>query len=300
MGELGLKLRAGLTSGNWAGKGDQLFGILAASERPVVLLLDEAPILVNRILKGEDFSITPQRRADTDEFMSWLRENSIRHKGSVRMVLSGSIGFEPVLRSANLSATLNTFTPFELKPWDDATAVGCLNALAKEYDVRFQGDAAVRMVERLGCNIPHHVEMFFRHAYEWCKRRDCMEFGGRDVDTIYKEEMLSTRGHAELTHYEERLKLVLGPQPFSLALDMLTEAAITRCLTREALAAFKKYYSFPEQTAAEVQEEILRVLEHDGYLTLRPNGYVFVSKLVRDWWNARHGFAHTPVAERGE
>ena len=127
-----------------------------------------------------------------------------------------------------------------------------------------------------------------------------MEFGGDDVDTVYNEEMLSTRGHAELTHYEERLKLVLGPEAFPLALDMLTEAAVTRCLTREALAVLGKYYSFPEQTVAEVQEEILRVLEHDGYLTQTSNGYVFVSKLVRDWWKARHGFAFTPVSERGE
>ncbi|UCC29979.1 MAG: hypothetical protein JSU86_17485 [Phycisphaerales bacterium] len=298
--ELGLRLRAGLTSGNWAQKGDQLFGILAASEKPVVLLLDEVPILVSRLLKGEDFSITPQRRAETEEFMSWLRENSIRHQGQVRIVMSGSIGFEPVLRRAHLTATINNFVPFELKPWDDATAIGCLNALANEYGVRFQGDAPGRMVSRLGCNIPHHVQMFFYHAYGWCKRRDRMQFGPDDVETVYHQEMLSTRGHAELTHYEDRLKLVLGQEAFPLALEMLTEAAVTGHLTRDALAALEKYFSFPEQSTAEAQEEILRVLEHDGYLRLTESGYVFVSKLVRDWWKARYEFAFTPISQRKE
>ncbi len=297
--ELGFKLRAGLTGGNWMEKGDQLFAVLAGSEKPVVLLMDEVPILVNRILKGEDFTITPQRRAETDRFMSWLRDNSIRHQGKVRIVLSGSIGFEPILSRVQLSATLNTFPPFELKPWNNETAIGCLNALANQYGVRFQSDAPERMVEHLGCNIPHHVQMFFSHAYEWCKRRGRMEFGEADVDAVYEKEMLSTRGHAELTHYEERLKLVLDPETFPLALDILTEAAVTGRLSRDALAALEIFYPFTERSTTEAQKEILHLLEHDGYLTLKNNGYVFVSRLVRDWWKARYGFSYVPVSERG-
>ena len=193
--ELGFKFRAGLNGGNWMDKGDQLFAVLAGSEKPVVLLMDEVPILVNRILKGDDFTITPQRRAETDRFMSWLRDNSIRHQGKVRIVLSGSIGFEPILSRVQFSATLNTFPPFELKPWNNETAIGCLNALANQYGVQFLGEAPARMVEHLGCNIPHHVQMFFDHAYVWCKRRNRMEFDEADVEEVYEKEMLSTRAH---------------------------------------------------------------------------------------------------------
>ena len=126
-----------------------------------------------------------------------------------------------------------------------------------------------------------------------------MDFSEADVDEVYEKEMLSTRGHAELTHYEDRLKLVVDPDAFPFALEILTEAAVTGCLTRDALAALEKYYSFAERTTTEVQQEILRVLEHDGYLTLRNNGYVFVSKLLRDWWKARYSFRYVPVSERG-
>ena len=91
--ELGVTLRAGLTGGNWSDKGDQLFEILAESEKPVVLMIDEVPIMVNYMLKGDDYKITPERRARADEFMSWLRKNSIRYQGRVRIVLSGSIEY---------------------------------------------------------------------------------------------------------------------------------------------------------------------------------------------------------------
>ena len=58
--------------------------------------------MVNRLLKGDDYRITPERRAEADRFMSWLRAASIRHQGKVRIVVSGSIGFEPILRQAQL------------------------------------------------------------------------------------------------------------------------------------------------------------------------------------------------------
>jgi len=299
LGELKLTLRAGITKGDWAQKGDQLMNILAASEQPVPLLLDEVPIMVNRLLKGYDYSITSERRREADEFMSWLRENSVRHQGAVRMALSGSIGFEPILRQAHLSSTLNPFDPFKLDPWPEATAVGCLDALAAEYGVQFQDGVPAEMVRRLGCNIPHHVQMFFGHVYATCKKRKCMEFSIEDVDSVYETEMYGTRGHAELTHYEERLKLVLGEKLFSLALELLTEAAVTGRLTAQACNALKEDYSFEGQTVAEAEKEVLLVLEHDGYLVRRPDGYGFVSSLVRDWWKARHSFGFTPIIERG-
>jgi hypothetical protein len=123
LGEIGVKLRAGLV-GEWHRKGDALMEVLAGSESPVLLLIDEAPILVNRILKGADYQITPERREQADLFLSWLRDNSVRHQGKIRIVLSGSIGLEPILRQGRLSATLNNFEPFELKPWDEGTACG--------------------------------------------------------------------------------------------------------------------------------------------------------------------------------
>lgn len=230
--------------------------------------------------------------------MSWLRKNALQHQGRVRIVLSGSIGLEPVLRQAHLSATINNFAPFELKPWDEPTAVGCLNALANQYGVRFEEGVPARMVTRLGCAIPHHVQMFFSHLSDTCVKRGNMTCSAEDADKVYETDMLSTRGHAELTHYEERLKGVLAPEVFSLAIDMLSEAAVTGCLTRDSLAALQREYEFPKTTAGEVQKEILWVLEHDGYLKRTANGYVFVSNLVRDWWKNRYSLFFIPVSRR--
>lgn len=299
IGLAGIKLRASLSGEDWLEKGDQLFKILSDSSQPVVILFDEIPILVNRMLKDNGGSVTDEGRRQVDRFMSWLRDNSIRHKGKVHIVLSGSIGLEPVLNQANLSATLNTFSPFELKPWDEDTAVGCLCALAEEYGVQFGEGAALEMVHRLGCCIPHHVQMFFTYVYDRCRLRGRMDFYKDEVDEVYRCDMLSVRGHAELTHYEERLQLMLGTNPLPLALEMLTESAVSGTLSREAIVALGRIYNFPGRTTDQVQREILLVLEHDGYLQRTDQGYTFVSRLVRDWWKRRYEGFFTPVLERG-
>jgi uncharacterized protein len=298
LGDVKVKLRAGLNKGNWQEKGEAIFAVLASSDKPVIVFIDELPILVNRMLKDDQYNITPEGRREVDQFMSWLRKNSQLHASQIRLVLSGSIGLEPVLHQAGLSATVTNFQPYDLKPWDTRTAIGCLQALAHEYGVVFKDGAEAEMIRRLGYCIPHHVQGFFAHVHERCRRRGRMEFYTDEVNDVYEAEMLGVRGHAELAHYEERLRLVLGPDLFPLALEMLTETAFSGQLTPAALQALRERYttgSFPIQAA---QTEIMLVFEHDGYLKATPQGYVFQSPLLQDWWKRRHGLIYTPVLER--
>ncbi len=299
--DLTVTLRSGVTAGDWQAKGDRLFEILAAGEQGVVVFLDEMPILVSRILHGDDFQITPDRRRVTDAFMSWLRDNCIRHRGRVRVVVTGSIGMEPLLRRAGLSATLNVLTPFELGPWDRETAAGCLEALANGYGLEFQTEAVEALLDHLGVCIPHHVQLFFDNLCRTAKRRKLTSIAPDMVDEVYETNMLSIRGHAELSHLEERLKQVLGPHLYPLALDLLTEAAVALELTPSSALRLAREHIAEDDKPEEEIREILGIMEHDGYLERGPGGsYGFVSRLLRDWWFAHFGFAFTPADERTE
>ncbi|MDL2285866.1 hypothetical protein LJC24_00310 [Desulfococcaceae bacterium OttesenSCG-928-F15] len=299
LSEIGIKLRSALSSANWQEKGDRLFDFLAESERPVLLMMDEFPILINRILVDEEFKPRANGRENADTFLSWLRKNGNKHQDKIRIILSGSIGLEPILRRAGLSATANTYPPFELKPWDRETAIGCLQALAREYNLIFHDQAEAAMVDRLGYCIPHHVQMFFSHVLDYCDRRGKKEFQAAEVDEVYNREMLSVRGHAEMSHYEERLKSVLGPELFSFALELLTETACAGSLSAKALKSLTRFYNFSSATADSATKEVMLVLEHDGYLKPSEEGYVFISTLLKDWWQARHGFGYIPILKRG-
>jgi hypothetical protein len=297
--DLTVTLRSGMTGGDWQAKGDQLFTTLAETDKPVIVFFDELPILINRLLKGKEYKITPERKGATDAFMSWIRDNSIRHKGKVRIVITGSIGIEPALRQADLSASLNTFTPFLLPAWSQETAIGCLKALANQYGVSLQKDALDRIIKRLGYLIPHHVQLFFDNVYTDSKLHSCMEVTADRIDKIYETRMLSLQGHAELSHMEERLKMALGLEVYPLALEILTEAAVTGSLDSEAALTICDEYAFQERASKEVLRDILEIFQHDGYL--RQEGeeeFVFVSNLLKDWWKRRFGFGYRPVSQR--
>lgn len=299
--EIQLKIREGLVLGNWESKGAQLLAALAACDRPVAVFMDEVPVMVNRILRGPDYEtpdITPERAAAADAFMSWLRKQSIHHNGKIRFVVTGSIGFEPVLRQAGLSATINHFRAFTLDPWPAETAVGCLRALAENYGLRFEEGAPERVAERLGSCIPHHVQVFFGQIHEMTTKRGDRICSVADVDRVYEERMLSTRGHAELSTFEERLKMMVGKAILPFVLALLTEAAVAGRLTPQALAVLQQEHDLTGRDAGDRTREVLEILEHDGYLRPGPEGFTFVSTLLRDWWERRFGFGYTPVLQR--
>ena len=295
--ELRVKLRGSLDAGNWQRIGDQVFEALAANDRPVVLAIDELPILVNRLLKGHEYRVTPERLAVTDGFMGWLRKYCQTYEGKVCLIISGSVGLEPVLSQARLSAHANVYTTLDLRPWSHDVAVECLVALARGYGVCLPDEIRREMCRRLRCCVPHHVQLFFRHLYEHLVRDQRNEATLDDVELVYKRDLLSVRGQAGLVHYEERLRMVLGDGGYTEALSLLSEAVVNGGqLTRKVIELYRS-------EAAETAEEdnvvnVLYVLQHDGYLEECEGGYAFVSGLLEDWWRARHGQGFTSITDR--
>ena len=295
--EVQVKLRAGIDAGNWRQKGDEVFAALAENDRPVVLAIDELPILVNRLLKGDDYRITPERRQAVDEFLSWLRKNGQEHQHRVCLILSGSVGLEPILQQAGLSAHANIFSPFDLKPWDEETASACLAALAGTYGIDLPLTVRQDMCRRLRCQIPHHVQQFFDNLHEDLRRADRRKASLEDVDRVYITEMLGVRGQMDLEHYESRLRMVLGDKGYLATLDILTEAVVNYGLLHSD--AIDQYYEYFQADAVPVStKDILSVLEHDGYLARQGDNYRFVSGLLEAWWRARHGRHFVPIARR--
>ncbi len=299
LSELRLKLRAGMDAGNWQRSGDQVFDALAQNDKPVVLSIDELPILVNRMVKGHDYRITPERRQAADSFLSWLRRNGQDHRGRICLIVSGSIGLEPILRQAGLSTQTNIFAPYELQPWSHDVAASCLGALANSYGLKLSEDVRREMCRRLRCCVPHHVQQFFDSLHEHLRRDGRNVATVDDVSVVYERDLLSIRGQIDLEHYETRLRMTLGTYGYRTAIDLLTEAAVNEgLLTHEAIRLHLVAAPLSNSEVDVQVDDILYSLEHDGYLERQEDGYYFVSGLLEDWWRARHGHFFTPIAER--
>ena len=297
--DLKVRLRSGIDSGSWDRRGDEVFTALAAVNKPVVLAIDELPILVNRLLKGHDYQITPERRAATDLFLSWLRRNGQTHRGKITLIVSGSIGLDPILSQARLSAQANIFSSFELKPWNEETSIECLGALARWHEVDLSIEVRRRMCDLLRCCIPQHIQQFFDHLHEHLRREARYMATIEDVTHVYYRDLLSVRGQFNLQHYEDRLRTVMGGQGYTTAISILTEAAVNDGLLTDQTARTYESELLSSSHAEDLSiNYVLHLLEHDGYLERQEGGYRFVSGLLQDWWQARHGRFFTPIAER--
>lgn len=287
--DIRVKLRAGINAGNWPHKGDTVFAALASSDRPVVLALDELPILVNRLLRNDEDRITPEGRREADAFLSWLRKVGQAHRGQVAIILSGSVGLEPLLAQAGLSAQANIFSAYDLKPWGNETAGACLAELAESYGVAIPQKVREDMCQRLRCCIPHHIQMFFDKLHDHLRSAGQPTATLEDTERVYMRDLLSIRGQMDLQHYESRLRTVLGRAGYPVALEMLTETAVQGCLNGDTVNRYREYFASRIEDTAPSVKDVLHVLEHDGYLERRDGGYRFVSGLLEDWWRGRHG-----------
>ena len=299
--DLKVKLRAGIDAGNWPQRGDAIFAALAGCGRPVVLAIDELPILVNRLLKDETGRVTPEGKRAADAFLSWLRKVGQSHRNRITLILSGSVSLEPLLEQAGLSAQANIFSPYNLKPWSEETTVACLEALARSYEVGLSPEASRDMCRRLRCCIPHHVQMFFDRMLDHLRRAGRRVASLDDVEWVYVQEMQGVRGQVDLQHYEGRLETVLGRAGYTVALEILTATAVDGGIATETVDRYRHRFSTRDTLdgkGALAVDHVLHVLQHDGYLEPRGGGYRFVSGLVEDWWRGRYGQGFVPVFDQ--
>ena len=291
--EFGVKIRAGLNEGNWRHHGDQMFNVCASQDKPVVLVIDELPIFLKRMLQHDENA----RRVD--EFLSWLRGVlQVFDNDAPVLIVSGSIGLQPLVRRLGIPDRINYFYPYRLGPWDRETSVNCLNRLARRYELSVSDGVAGAVYDSLGIGIPHHIQSFFARLRDHAilHERDLLTL--HDVEYVYRNSLLGPSGQIDLVHYETRLRDGLDDQSYTIAMVILAEAAVKDVFTPAARRSFARLYSKLLDDVAARITDVLEILVHDGYLETDEEGHSFASRLLKDWWSARYSDHQISILQR--
>ena len=287
-----VKFRAGLNPGTWRRHGEQLIDECAAHDQRVLLVIDELPILLKRMLRDDGHA----RRVD--EFLSWLRAVTQGLKGSPVLVVSGSIGLEPLVQRLGMSDRINHLYPFRLGPWNRKVSTECFERLAASYGLRVDDGVANAVYDALGIGVPHHLQSFFGRLRDFTIMQGNDRVTVDDVGTVYRTELLGPSGQNDLVHYETRLKDGLDEDRYRVAMEILAEAATQAVFTGNARRCLERIYAQVIDDAPGCVTEALDVLVHDGYLESSTDGYRFPSRLLKDWWAARFRDHHVPIEKR--
>jgi hypothetical protein len=272
-----IQLRETINAGNWAPKGDALFGLLAELEKPIILCLDEIPIFINRLINREQLSVV-------ELFMSWLRSASEHSSQRFSVILSGSIGFAPILERINMSAAINIFIPHRLNPWEKVTAVDFLRGVARHDVLHYEEGAEDILIDTLRCCIPHHVQLLHQELREHCIRNEIKIISRGLAGEACERLINSGKGGAEFRHYEERLRIAHSEKVFNAACIILAETAQNPPQQWERLEKICRQKGLSE---AETRM-LLTSLTEDGYLEITVDGVRFFSPLLQRWWKKQY------------
>ena len=292
-GEFRLKVRAELNAGNWRDKGERLLLGCAKHDKRVLLVVDELPIFLKRMLRAADGATR------VEGFLSWLRGVFQGLGGdSPVLIVSGSIGLMPMVQRLGIPDRINYLEPFRLGPWSREASVACFDQLASSAALSIEDGVAGAVYDALGIGIPHHVQSFFARLREHAIMANRDRVTVADVAMVYRTGLLGPSGQNDLAHYETRLRDGLDDESRSIAMEILAEAATQGAFTAAARARLGELYSRVVDDAHGRITEVLDVLVHDGYLEHSANSYRFPSRLLKDWWAARFRDHHVPIERR--
>ena len=291
--DFGMKIRAGLNGGSWRTFGEKLLRECATYDKPVLLVLDELPIFLNRVLRESG----GERRVD--EFLSWLRGAlQAVGGGSLSLIVSGSIGLGPLVHRLGIPDRINYLYSVRIGPWDRETSVKCFLRLAASHDLRVEEGVAESVYDSLGIGIPNQVQSFFARLQDFAVMHGHGSVTVASVDGVYEKELLGPRGQSDLAHYETRLRDGLEDGNYSIAMEILAEAATQGVFTPAARWRLGQLYTKVLDNVPGRISDTLGVLVHDGYLEAGEGGHRFASRLLQDWWSARFRDDHAPLRER--
>lgn len=289
-----VKFRSMLTRDTWRRRGSELVALCADHPEGILLVLDELPIFLTRLLR-KDRGV---ERAE--EFLSWLRQAfQFDHGGSPVLLVSGSIGLVPLVERLGIPDRINYLHTVRLGPWSREVTVECLDRLAAEYRLSLAPGAANAVFDRLWIGIPQHVQSFFARLRFSAGARAGEEIGLKDVEDVYRNEMLGPVGQSELLPYETRLREALGDaRSHEIACTILAETATRGVFSASAHQALGTQYSQGASGVGNRLGLILDILVHDGYLERSNDGYRFLSGWLKDWWTLRSRDHHVPLESR--
>lgn len=291
--DFGVKIRAGLDAGSWRTFGEQLLGECATHDKPALLVLDELPIFLKRMLRE------PGGERRIDEFLSWLRGAlQAVGDGSLSLIVSGSIGLGPLVHRLGIPYRINYLDSVRIGAWDRETSVKCFRRLAASYDLRVEEGVAEAVYDALGIGIPHQVQSFFARLRDFAVMHGHSSVTVASVGEVYDKELLGPSGQSDLSHYETRLRDGLRDGNYSIAMEILAEAATQGAFTPAARSCLGQMYAKVLDNMPGRISDTLEVLEHDGYLKAGERGHRFPSRLLQDWWSARFRDHHGPLRDR--
>jgi hypothetical protein len=272
----GVDLEACTTS--WQDDADRAFEAIVASELPLLILIDELPVLVLALAKSDPSG------ARVRGFLQWFRNLRQHPAGArtLRFVLAGSIGLDNVTRRHQLTDTINDLRVWRLGPFQPSAAHEFLTRLGESYHLALSPEVIEAICDSAEWLIPYHLQVIFSAL------REHATSAAPTIEGLHTAVASLLDRRPYFSSWDERLSDALGAPADAIARALLAICAqdpqgAHRAAVNQAAALFVADLIERDKMVSWV----LDVLSNDGYVIERDSRVRFRSGLLRQYWT-RH------------
>ena len=245
-------------------------------------MVDELPLMAKRMLKGKE-------KDSLEPFLYWLR--SLREGRdaieNMRFIMGGSIGMEHILIQAEAEASMNDLERIVVEPFPMDMARQFVDELFECRNVNPDKSAVQQVLQEVEVFVPFFLQLLVAETCKLARDRK-VDISPPLVSEAYRDRLISVESRIYFESFYSRLKDYYEVKEEAAAKAMLKALAMKGELTRQELR--NVYSQAVGETADEDFNRLMSDLENDFYLRPQNGGYVFHTKVLRDWWVRFYGF----------
>lgn len=285
IGGVKVKIREQLNhSADWLSYGDRVMSLLVKEDLPLLLLIDEFPIMI--------WEIAQRDPEETKNLLRWLRTIRLAPDTTTRFVFGGSINLLSTLDYMGLADTVNDLRVIKIRPFDPETAKRYIQSIFDSKGIALSPDVLNSILELVGAPIPYLLAVLLVEIFD----RQRIEKGPVTISMVqsaFYEDLLDASAASYFIHYRGRIRDYY-PDPEDRAaksiLDILSRQEMP--VKKETLyTIFLKACGFPHSSdSVERFNQLMSKLDNDFYIMSENDSYTFHSRALKLWWKAKYGF----------
>ncbi len=260
----------------WTDLGKALAATLSASGKPWLLLVDEVPIFVLKLLRSEG------GRERAVAFLDWFRDLR-QHIVGVRWLMAGSIGLDTLAERHHFTASLNDLQILHLGAFEADIADRYLVEVTTSYDLPLQEDVRRHLVARVGWALPFFLNLMVSALLDL--RDEGVPSDRAAVDQAF-ERLAGFDQRSYFDHWRQRLHEQLDPREARWAHGLLDRMSDDD----GGASADTLRQAFADLGGPDDERDLrflLGLLHTDGYAVEQDGRWRFRSPLLREFWR-RH------------
>jgi len=267
---------------DWLALGDEAMGLMAAGSPPVLLIIDEFPIMVDAIARND--------RDEAHQFLHWFRRSRLAPKTTTRILVGGSVHLVPTLDAWGLVDTVNDLAEVPMRVFDASTAAAFVESVRQSYALPLSQNLVPVILELIGTSIPYVLAVYLDAVIQHHKRTRA-EITRQLLEQVFHEDLIGSRTAHAFRHYRTRIGEHY-PHPEDHAALVLLErmakdddGAPEDILFQLYLSSFKLPGNYQDKINF---LNLMSKLDNDFYIQ-RTNGRCrFFSRVLRLWWLRNH------------